>query len=120
MNDITSSGSYLDFNALTQLKGDAARDPSKAIRKTAEQFEAYFIQQMMKTPITVPSVFAAFVSFAKRETFLRGAWFGEAPLEALPAPPPPPLWMRNVISPSAPPPTDESCFVPVGVGFPAK
>jgi hypothetical protein len=79
------------------------------------------IQQMIKTPITVPSVFAAFVSFAKRETFLRGAWFGEAPLEALPAPPPPPpLWMRNVISPSAPPPTDESCFVPVREGFPAK
>jgi hypothetical protein len=72
------------------------------------------IQQMMKTPITVPSVFAAFVSFAKRETFLRGAWSGEAPLEALP---PPPLWMRNVISPSAPPPTDESCFVPVGKDF---
>ncbi len=48
MNDITSS-SYLDFNALTQLKGDAARDPRQAIRKTAEQFEAYFIQQMMKT-----------------------------------------------------------------------
>ncbi|WP_291939871.1 rod-binding protein [Limnohabitans sp.] len=49
MNDINASGSYLDFNALTQLKGDAARDPSKAVRKTAEQFEAYFIQQMMKT-----------------------------------------------------------------------
>ena len=49
MNDINSSGSYLDFNALTQLKGDAARDPSKAVRKTAEQFEAYFIQQMMKS-----------------------------------------------------------------------
>jgi flagellar protein FlgJ len=49
MNDITSTGSYLDFNALAQLKGNAARDPSKAIRKTAEQFEAYFIQQMMKT-----------------------------------------------------------------------
>jgi flagellar protein FlgJ len=49
MNDISSSGSYLDFNALAQLKGDAARDPSKAVRKTAEQFEAYFIQQMMKT-----------------------------------------------------------------------
>ena len=51
MNDITSSTSstYLDFSALAQLKGDAARDPSKAIRKTAEQFEAYFIQQMMKT-----------------------------------------------------------------------
>ena len=49
MNDISSSGSYMDFNALTQLKGDAARDPSKAVRKTAEQFEAYFIQQMMKS-----------------------------------------------------------------------
>jgi Rod binding domain-containing protein len=51
MNDITSSTSstYLDFSALAQLKGDASRDPSKAIRKTAEQFEAYFIQQMMKT-----------------------------------------------------------------------
>jgi Rod binding domain-containing protein len=49
MNDISSSGSYLDFNALAQLKGEAARDPSKAVRKTAEQFEAYFIQQMMKT-----------------------------------------------------------------------
>jgi Rod binding domain-containing protein len=49
MNDISSSGSYLDFNALAHLKGDAARDPSKAVRKTAEQFEAYFIQQMMKT-----------------------------------------------------------------------
>jgi len=49
MNDITSSSTYLDFSALTQLKGDAARDPGKVIRKTAEQFEAYFIQQMMKT-----------------------------------------------------------------------
>ena len=51
MSDIahTSSSTYLDFNALAQLKGDAARDPSKAVRKTAEQFEAYFIQQMMKT-----------------------------------------------------------------------
>jgi Rod binding domain-containing protein len=50
MSDIAniSSSTYLDFNALAQLKGDAARDPSKAVRKTAEQFEAYFIQQMMK------------------------------------------------------------------------
>jgi Rod binding domain-containing protein len=51
MSDIarTSSSSYLDFNALAQLKGEAARDPSKAVRQTAEQFEDYFIQQMMKT-----------------------------------------------------------------------
>lgn len=45
----TSASTYLDFNALTRLKGEAAQDPSKAIRQTSEQFEAYFIQQMMKT-----------------------------------------------------------------------
>ncbi len=45
----TTSSSYLDFNGLTRLKGEAARDPSKAIRQTAEQFEAYFVQQMMNT-----------------------------------------------------------------------
>lgn len=51
MNELSAStsSSYLDFNGLTRLKGEAARDPSKAIRQTAEQFEAYFIQQMMKT-----------------------------------------------------------------------
>ena len=51
MNDLSTdtSSTYLDFNALTRLKGEAAQDPTKAIRKTSEQFEAYFIQQMMKT-----------------------------------------------------------------------
>lgn len=51
MSDLSTntSSSYLDFNALTRLKGEAAHDPSKAIRQTSEQFEAYFIQQMMKT-----------------------------------------------------------------------
>lgn len=51
MSDLSThtSSSYLDFNALTRLKGEAAQDPSKAIRQTSEQFEAYFIQQMMKT-----------------------------------------------------------------------
>jgi peptidoglycan hydrolase FlgJ len=50
MNDLsTDTSTYLDFNALTRLKGEASQDPSKAIRKTAEQFEAYFVQQMMKT-----------------------------------------------------------------------
>jgi Rod binding domain-containing protein len=51
MSDLSTptSSSYLDFNALARLKGEAARDPSKAIRQTSEQFEAYFIQQMMKT-----------------------------------------------------------------------
>lgn len=51
MNDLSTdtASTYLDFNALTRLKGEAAQDPTKAIRKTSEQFEAYFIQQMMKT-----------------------------------------------------------------------
>lgn len=52
MSDLSTqnaSSTYLDFNALTRLKGEASQDPSKAIRKTSEQFEAYFIQQMMKT-----------------------------------------------------------------------
>jgi flagellar protein FlgJ len=51
MSDLSTqtASTYLDFNALTRLKGEAAQDPSKAIRKTSEQFEAYFIQQMMKT-----------------------------------------------------------------------
>lgn len=51
MSDLSTntSSTYLDFNALTRLKGEAAQDPSQAIRKTAEQFEAYFVQQMMKT-----------------------------------------------------------------------
>ena len=44
----TSSRSYLDFQGLASLRGDAARAPDKAVRATAEQFEAYFIQQMMK------------------------------------------------------------------------
>ncbi|MCO4088179.1 MAG: hypothetical protein HEQ17_04235 [Limnohabitans sp.] len=50
MSDLstTNASTYLDFNALTRLKGEAAQDPTKAIRQTAEQFEAYFIQQMMK------------------------------------------------------------------------
>ena len=51
MSDLSTNtaSTYLDFNALTRLKGEAAQDPSKAIRQTSEQFEAYFIQQMMKS-----------------------------------------------------------------------
>lgn len=48
MNDLSSPSSALDFKALAQLRGEAARDPEKAIRKTAEQFESFFLQQMMK------------------------------------------------------------------------
>ena len=51
MSDLstTSPTSYLDFGALGRLKGEASQDPTQAIRKTAEQFEAHFLQQMMKS-----------------------------------------------------------------------
>ena len=45
---VSSTSSYLDFGALSRLKGEASHSPEKAIRQTAEQFEAYFIQQMLK------------------------------------------------------------------------
>jgi hypothetical protein len=37
MSDVsnTTPSSYLDFNALTRLRGEAAHDPSKAIRQTS-------------------------------------------------------------------------------------
>jgi Rod binding domain-containing protein len=44
----TSARSYLDFQGLASLRGQAARAPDQAVRATAEQFEAHFIQQMMK------------------------------------------------------------------------
>ena len=51
MSDLSTThpSSYLDFGALARLKGEASRDPTQAIRKTAEQFEAHFLQQMMKS-----------------------------------------------------------------------
>ena len=50
MSDLTTTpASYLDFGALGRLKGEASRDPTQAVRQTAEQFEAYFLQQMMKS-----------------------------------------------------------------------
>lgn len=51
MNELTSPTSprtYLDFQGLAGLRGEAARSPDKAVRQTAEQFEAHFVQQMMK------------------------------------------------------------------------
>lgn len=40
---------YHDFGGLAGLRGEAAQGSSAAIRETATQFEAYFIQHMMKT-----------------------------------------------------------------------
>lgn len=41
--------SYLDFQGLGQLRGQAARDGKAALRETAQQFEALFLQMMMKS-----------------------------------------------------------------------
>jgi flagellar protein FlgJ len=41
--------SYNDFGALGRLKGEAAKSPNHAIKETAKQFEAHFLQQLMKT-----------------------------------------------------------------------
>lgn len=41
--------SYLDFQGLGELRGQAARDSKGALRETAQQFEALFLQMMMKS-----------------------------------------------------------------------
>ncbi len=43
------TGSYLDFGGLGALKGQARTDAKSATRETAQQFEAMFLQMMMKT-----------------------------------------------------------------------
>jgi Rod binding domain-containing protein len=43
------TGSYHDFSGLGKLKGQARTDAKSAIRETAQQFEAMFLQQMMKS-----------------------------------------------------------------------
>jgi Rod binding domain-containing protein len=44
-----STRSYLDFQGLGELKGRAARDGKAALRETAQQFEAMFLQMMIKS-----------------------------------------------------------------------
>ena len=44
-----ATSSYLDFDGLGQLKGQARTDAKGAIRETAQQFEALFLQMMMKS-----------------------------------------------------------------------
>jgi Rod binding domain-containing protein len=45
----STAKSYLDFRGLGELKGQAARDGKAALRETAQQFEALFLQMMMKS-----------------------------------------------------------------------
>jgi flagellar protein FlgJ len=48
-SSINTARSYLDFDGLGQLKGQARQDAKSAMRETAQQFEALFLQQMMKS-----------------------------------------------------------------------
>ncbi len=41
--------SYLDFEGLSQLKGQAHKDSKAALRETAQQFEGMFLQMMLKS-----------------------------------------------------------------------
>ena len=41
--------SHLDFQGLGELRGQAQRRESGALREVAQQFEAMFVQQIMKT-----------------------------------------------------------------------
>jgi flagellar protein FlgJ len=44
-----SARSYTDFSALGELRGKAQRNETGALRESAEQFEALFIQMMLKS-----------------------------------------------------------------------
>ena len=50
MNDVSNSPqSYMDFAGLGSLRGQAQQRTDKATRDTATQFEAMFIQEMLKS-----------------------------------------------------------------------
>jgi Rod binding domain-containing protein len=45
----TESPGYLDFSGLAQLRGQAAQKKNGSLDKAAEQFEALFVQMMLKS-----------------------------------------------------------------------
>jgi len=45
----TSAGAYTDFQGLAELRGQARKDPAANLKKVASQFEAIFIQNLLKT-----------------------------------------------------------------------
>jgi len=48
-NPSSAAKSYSDFGALGELRGKAQRNDKTALRESAEQFEALFIQMMLKS-----------------------------------------------------------------------
>jgi peptidoglycan hydrolase FlgJ len=47
--DSANANSYLDFKGLGELRAQAGRGDDAALRKAAQQFEAFFIQSVMQT-----------------------------------------------------------------------
>ena len=46
--DSSTTKTYLDFSGLGELRAKAVQDQDKALKETSQQFEALFIQMMMK------------------------------------------------------------------------
>ena len=49
MSNDLGPNTYLDFNGLGQLRAQAERDERGAIKQAAQQFEAYFLQEVLKS-----------------------------------------------------------------------
>lgn len=49
ISDASSASVYTDFQGLMQLKAEAGKQTPEAIRETARQFEALFVQMMLKS-----------------------------------------------------------------------
>lgn len=49
MNNAVGPNTYLDFNGLNRLRAQAQRDERAALGQAAQQFEAYFLQEVLKS-----------------------------------------------------------------------
>ena len=49
LTQTSTARSYLDFAGLGELRGKAQQNDDQALRETAQQFEALFIQMMLKS-----------------------------------------------------------------------
>ena len=48
-SDLNSANVYTDFNGLSNLRREAGQNSEQALEKTAKQFEALFVQMMLKS-----------------------------------------------------------------------
>jgi len=64
----SSSGSYMDFAGLGELRGKAQQNQDKALKESAQQFEGLFIQMMMKS-MRDASLKSDLVESGGKETF---------------------------------------------------